>query len=158
MKANILVIDDEETIRFSFHRFLAAEGHNVITAESYSEALARMDEMEFDLILADMILNDGWGLDILQEVIQRNLKTRVIIMTAYPATETAQASFRMQANEYLVKPLRQEKLLYFVGKVLQQTESGEDEGPDPAHGCAEDRRRGPDKESIPRSCSCRKVK
>ena len=62
MKANILVIDDEETIRFSFHRFLAAEGHNVITAESYLEALARMDEMEFDLILADIILDDGFSL------------------------------------------------------------------------------------------------
>ena len=45
MKANILVLDDEESIRFSFHRFLAAEGHRVITGGSYLEALARMDEM-----------------------------------------------------------------------------------------------------------------
>ena len=120
MKANILVIDDEESIRFSFHRFLAAEGHNVITAESYLEALARMDEREFDLILADIILDDGWGIDILQEVMRRNLKTRVIIMTAYPTTETVNASFRMQAIDYLIKPLRQERLLYFVNKALQQ--------------------------------------
>ncbi|MBF0551090.1 MAG: response regulator, partial [Deltaproteobacteria bacterium] len=88
MKANILIIDDEESIRFSFHRFLTAEGHNVITAGSYFEALSRMDEMEFDLILADIILDDGWGIDILQEVRQRNLKTRVIIRTAYPTEKT----------------------------------------------------------------------
>jgi len=131
MKANILVIDDEESIRFSFHRFLAAEGHNVITAESYLEALARMDEREFDLILADIILDDGWGIDILQEVMRRNLKTRVIIMTAYPTTETINASFSMQAIDYLIKPLRQERLLYSINKVLQQMKRGEDKGSDP---------------------------
>ncbi|MBF0496492.1 MAG: response regulator [Deltaproteobacteria bacterium] len=131
MKANILVIDDEESIRFSFHRFLVAEGYNVITAESYFEALSRMDEMEFDLILADIILDDGWGTDILQEVIRRNLKTRVIIMTAYPTEKTVNASFRLHAVDYLIKPLRQKGLLFFVSKALRQIESGEDEGSDP---------------------------
>ena len=62
MKANILVIDDEESIRFSFSRFLTTEGHNVITAKGYREALSRMDETEFKLILADIILDDGWGI------------------------------------------------------------------------------------------------
>jgi DNA-binding NtrC family response regulator len=120
MKANILVIDDEESIRFSFHRFLAAEGHNVVTAKGYREALSRMDGMKFDLILADIVLDDGWGIDILREVMQRDLKTRVIIMTAYPSTETAQDSFRVHAVGYLVKPLRQAMLLNSVNKALQQ--------------------------------------
>ena len=120
MNVNILVIDNEESIRFSFHRFLSAEGHSVITAEGYREALARMDETEFDLILADTFLNDGWGIDILREVDQRNLKTRVIIMSACPSAETAQDSFRLHAFDYLVKPLRQEELLSSVKKALQQ--------------------------------------
>ena len=124
MDANILVIDDEESIRFSFLRFLAAEGHNVITADGYREALARMDEMQFDLILADIILDDGWGMDILQEVMRRNLKTRVIIMTAYPTAETSKASFRMGAIDYLTKPLRQEGLIYCVSGALQQMDLG----------------------------------
>lgn len=126
MKAYILVIDDEESIRFSFHRFLAAEGHNVITAESYFAALARMDEMEFDLILADIILDDGWGIDILEEVMRRSLKTRVIIMTAYPGTQTTQDSFRLHAVDYLVKPLKQATLLSSVNNALRQMEGGDD--------------------------------
>jgi two-component system, NtrC family, response regulator HydG len=120
MKMNILVIDDEESIRFSFSRFLAAKGHNVITAGGYKEALARMDEAVFELILADIILDDGWGIDILGEVMQRKLKTRVIIMTAYPTTATAQESYRMHAVDYLVKPLKQAGLLNSVNKALQQ--------------------------------------
>jgi two-component system response regulator HydG len=120
MKVSILVIDDEESIRFSFSRFLSAEGHNVITAKGYREALARMDETEFELILADIVLEDGWGIDILREVRKRNLKTRVIIITAYPSSETAQDSFRMHAVDYLVKPLGQGGLLNSVNKALQQ--------------------------------------
>jgi DNA-binding NtrC family response regulator len=120
MRVNILIIDDEESIRFSFSRFLASEGHNVITAKGYREALARMDEREFKLILADVVLGDGWGIDILQEVMRRNLKTRVIIMTASPSTETSQDSFHMHAVGYLVKPLRQSMLLDSVNKALQQ--------------------------------------
>lgn len=136
MKANILIIDDEESIRFSFQRFLAYDGHNVITAKSYFEAMARMDETQFDLILADIVLNDGWGIEILQEVVRRNLKTRVIIMTAYPSTETLKASFSMHAIDYLTKPLRQDGLLSCVRKALQQMEYGECKGPAPAvKGC-----------------------
>jgi DNA-binding NtrC family response regulator len=131
MKANILIIDDEESVRFSFHRFLAAEGHNVITAKGYEEALARMDETQFELILADIVLDDGWGIDILPEVARRNLKTRVIVMTAYPAAETIKASFSMHAIDYLTKPLRQAGLLYCVSKALQQMGYGEDEGSNP---------------------------
>ncbi len=131
MKVNILLIDAEESIRFSFHRFLAAEGYNVITAKSYFEALARIDKMKFDLILVDTFLNDGWGIDVLREVDQRNLKTRVIIMTTYPSTEAARDSFRLHAVDYLVKPLRQEGLLNSVNKALQQMKRAEDEGSAP---------------------------
>jgi len=120
MKANILVIDDEESIRFSFSRFLKAEGHRVKAAKGYREALARMDETEFKLILADIFLDDGWGTDILQEVARRDLKTRVIIMTAYPSSETAKDSLRMHAFDYLIKPLRQEGLLNSVNKALRE--------------------------------------
>ena len=120
MKVNILLIDNEETIRYSFSRFLAAAGHNVVTAKGYKEALARMDEAEFELILSDIYLEDGWGGDILREVMQRHLKTRVIIMTAYPSTVAAQESFRMKAVDYLVKPLEQVELLNSVNKALQQ--------------------------------------
>jgi two-component system, NtrC family, response regulator HydG len=124
MKVNILVVDNEESIRFSFSRFLAAEGHNVITANGYREALARMDEIEFDLILTDITLADGWGTDVLREVTQRNLQTRVIIMTAYPSTEAAQESFRLHAVDYLVKPLEQVGLLNSVNNALGQYVEG----------------------------------
>ncbi len=131
MKANILILDDEESIRFSFRRFLTAEGHHVTTAASYGEALEKMDEGKFDLILADVILGDGFGINILREVVHRILKTRVIIMTAYPSRETVQLSSQLHAADYLIKPLRQQGLLDAVKRTLRQIENGMDGNFDP---------------------------
>ncbi|MHC1725025.1 MAG: response regulator [Syntrophobacteraceae bacterium] len=114
------MIDDEESIRFSFKRFLSAEGHKVVTAKGRRDALARMDEKEFELILADIFLEDGWGMDILQEVMKRNLKTQVIMMTAYPSAETYKDSRSMNAVDYLVKPIIQSNLLDAVNRASQQ--------------------------------------
>lgn len=117
--AHILVIDDEESIRFTFHRFLATKAHEVTTAECYAAALSRMDQEYFDLILADINLGDGWGTDILQEVARRGLATRVIIMTAYPSNETREVSLNQQAKDYLVKPVRQETLVRSIDNALE---------------------------------------
>ncbi|MBM9535653.1 response regulator [Desulfobulbus alkaliphilus] len=117
--AHILVIDDEESILFTLDRFLSAEKHKVSTADSYCAALSRIDEEYFDLILADINLGDGWGIDILHVVVRRDLNTRVIIMTAYPTSETRAESLRRHAKDYLVKPLRQKNLVRSVENVLQ---------------------------------------
>lgn len=119
MKADILVLDDEESIRFSFYWILSAEGYNVITAETYRDALSRMDEMTFDLIIADTILEDGWGTDILREVMDRKIDTRVIIMTACPSLQRVHDCFRMNAADYLVKPIRHKKLIHSVEMLFQ---------------------------------------
>lgn len=124
MKAKILILDDEESIRFSFHRFLVAKEYEVTTAASFSEALVRMDETQFDLILADIILVDGYGINILHEVLRRILKTRVIIMTAYPTAETVHHSFRLKAFDYLIKPLCQQVLIDAVNTVMEHLENG----------------------------------
>ena len=124
MPIKILVLDDEESIRFSFRRFLTAQGHEVTTAASYGAAMEKMDETYFDLILADMILGDGYGINILHEVIKRILKTRVIIMTAYPTTETVRNSFHFKAFDYLIKPLCYDGLVDAVNLVIGHQGNG----------------------------------
>nr|WP_321464300.1 response regulator [uncultured Desulfobulbus sp.] len=116
--ADILVIDDEESIRYSFHRFLTMENHSVITAACYYSALSQMSKKNFDLILADIHLPDGWGIDILHEVTRNNLTTPVIIMTAYPCNESISTSFTLDAVDYLIKPLRQKTLVNSVNNAL----------------------------------------
>lgn len=120
LMANILVIDDEESIRFSLHRFLAAVGHRVVVAGSYANAMARIDEGAFDLILADIVLDDGCGINILREVKRLSGKTGVIIMTAYPSEESKELSYHLNAFAFVIKPLGQEQLLSVVKGCLNR--------------------------------------
>ena len=116
--ANILVIDDEESVRYSFHRFLTRETHSVSTAACYCMALSQMNNKNFDLILADLHLPDGWGIDIINEVARKKLMTRVIIMTAYPCNETITHCLGRGVIDYLIKPLRQKALIRSVNNAL----------------------------------------
>ncbi len=119
MNAKILVIDDEEAIRFTFERFLKAEGHVVATAESCREALTRINEMSFDLIFVDIILGDGTGIDVLREIKERGLSCPVIMITGNPSIETAAESIRLGAFDYIPKPINQESLLHATYTALK---------------------------------------
>ena len=68
MIGRILILDDEESIRFTLSRFLRAAGHTVVTVSSCSGALAKISEESFDVVFADIILEDGTGIDILREI------------------------------------------------------------------------------------------
>jgi PAS domain S-box-containing protein len=119
MSARILVVDDEEPIRFTFERFLKTEGHLVTTAESCGEALARIDETNFDVVFADIILGDGTGIDILREIRARGLNCPVIMITGDPGVETAADSVRLDAFDYIPKPINQESLLHAAQTALK---------------------------------------
>jgi PAS domain S-box-containing protein len=119
MNARILVIDDEEAIRFTFERFLKTEGHIVATAVSCSEAWTRINETSFDLIFADIILDDGTGVDLLREIRGRGLSCPVIMITGNPSIETAAESVRLGAFDYIPKPINQEALLHATHTALK---------------------------------------
>lgn len=119
MSARILVIDDEESIRFTFERFLRAAGHFTMAAESCTEALARINETSFDVVFADIILGDGTGIDILREIKARGLSCPVIMITGEPGVETAADSIRLGAFDYIPKPINQESLLHATRTALK---------------------------------------
>ncbi len=119
--AEILVIDDEESIRYTFASFLSEEGHAVTTASNYAEGLARISEKNFDLIFSDIILGGRTGIDILRETRERNLICPVVMVTGYPTVETAAEAVRLGAFDYLPKPVEQEALLHITRLALEHT-------------------------------------
>ncbi len=119
MSANILVIDDEESIRFTFCKFLAEKGNNVCTSKNLLDSLSKMKETIYDVIIVDIILSDGCGLDVLKKVDRNEVETQVIIMTAYPTMETIDMSFKMHAADYIIKPIRQNELISSVNNIIQ---------------------------------------
>ncbi|MCF6158951.1 MAG: response regulator [wastewater metagenome] len=119
MKAKILVIDDEESIRFTFERFLQDEGYEVITVRDYTEALTKASDSNFDLIFADVILESNTGIDFLREIRKRNFHSPIIMVTGSPNIETASDALRLGAFDYIPKPVRQETLLRVTKIALQ---------------------------------------
>jgi PAS domain S-box-containing protein len=116
--ADILIIDDEESIRYTFENFLSEEGHAVTTAESCAEGLARIAEKDFELIFSDIILGGRTGLDILREAREKNPACPVVMITGYPAVDTAAEAVRNGAFDYLTKPVEQDTLLHITRLAL----------------------------------------
>jgi PAS domain S-box-containing protein len=116
--AEILVIDDEESIRYTFASFLSEEGHWVTTAGNYAEGAARISETNFDLIFSDIILGGRTGIDLLREARERKLICPVVMITGHPTMETAVEAVRLGAFDYLSKPVEQDALLHITRLAL----------------------------------------
>jgi two-component system, NtrC family, response regulator HydG len=117
--ASILIIDDEESLRFTFMRFLAGAGYDVETAEDYRQASAAIAAKDYDLVFADIILGGKTGLDILREVKERNPACPVVMITGCPELATAADAVRLGAFDYIPKPVQKETLLHVAALALK---------------------------------------
>jgi PAS domain S-box-containing protein len=115
----ILLIEDEEILRFTFKSFLSKEGYKVVSAEDYDSALEIISGTDLDLIIADIILKGHTGLDILKEVRERDMQCPVIMITGKPSIESAAEAVRLGAYDYLTKPVQKEALLRIAGQALR---------------------------------------
>ncbi len=119
MKNRILIIEDEEILRFTFKSFLSKDGHDVITAEDYHSALKVIDESELDLIIADILLGGKTGIDILRKVKEKGMKCPVIMITGQPSIETAAEAVRLGAYDYIPKPVEKHDLIKITNRAFQ---------------------------------------
>jgi PAS domain S-box-containing protein len=118
-KMRILIVEDEEILRFSFKAFLDKEGYEVKTAEDYNSAIQIISESTPDLIIADIILGKHTGIDILREVKRIDMQTPVIMITGKPSIETASEAVRLGAYDYLPKPVQKQDLLKTASQALK---------------------------------------
>jgi two-component system response regulator HydG len=118
VQQKILIVDDEESIRYTFACFLADEGYKVATARNYDEAIAIIDATDFDIVFADIILGGKSGIDLLREIKRRNLPCPVIMITGDPSAENAHIAFQLGAFGHISKPVNQEKLLHLTRTAL----------------------------------------
>ncbi len=120
MKQRILIIDDEESLRYTFAAFLTDEGYEVATAETFDEGITHLAKKNVDLIFADILLGDKTGIDLLREIRTRDLTCPVVMVTGSPNFETAAEALRLGAFDYLAKPVTQKALLHTAALALKQ--------------------------------------
>ncbi len=103
--ARLLVVDDEPDLRQLYELALVREGYQILTAGTLAEARALMAERPFDVLITDMNLPDGQGLELLRDIARGQRSERSIVITAYGSAENAVDSLKSGAFDYLTKPV-----------------------------------------------------
>lgn len=120
-RKRLLFVDDEPSIRLTLPPVLEDHGFAVTTAESVDDAIARIDRARFDVLLSDLnIGQEGDGFQIVSAMKKRNPGCVTIILTGYPAFESAVLGIRHQVDDYVVKPADIDVLVKTINQSLSR--------------------------------------
>ncbi len=117
--SKLLLIDDEEDVRYSFQRIFDSPEVEFATAASGEEGLKVIPKFKPDLVLMDVRMGGMNGLETLRRIRANNPKLLVILMTAYGTTQTAIEAMKLGAYDYLLKPFDAVKIKELVGNALK---------------------------------------
>ncbi len=120
-KAKILIAEDEKAQRELLEGFLKKEGFSVEAASNGRQAIEKIEAAFFDIAFLDYKMPELDGLQTLREIRKRFPDLPVVMMTAYGTVETAVASMKEGALDYLTKPIDLEELLLIIQKVLERS-------------------------------------
>lgn len=122
IKKRILVVDDEKLIRWSLQNKLSSWGYTAETAENAAEAYSCLKKKQPDLVLLDIKLPDGNGMEILEKIRSIYDDTAVIMITAEATIETAVKAMKLGAYDYITKPFNLEEMHVLIKKALEKSE------------------------------------
>ena len=124
--AKILVVDDEINIREALATILEAEGYEVHAAASAEEAISKLGEDFFQVVISDMRMDGGSGMDLLRWIRTNCPETEIILLTAYGSVEDAVEAMKLGAYDYLSKPVDRRRLSLLIGKALEKQRLAEE--------------------------------
>jgi DNA-binding NtrC family response regulator len=111
-RKRVLFVDDEPSIRLTLPQVLQGCGFEVKTAASVADALAEINSSRFDVLLSDLnISEEGDGFRIVSAMRRLQPRCITVVLTGYPAFETAVQALRQQVDDYVVKPADLEALI-----------------------------------------------
>ena len=116
----LLIIEDDTSLREIMQRSLAAEGYIVETASNYSEACGKVAAYDYDCIMLDIMLPDGNGLRILEQIKALEKNDRVIIISARDSLEDKIEGLELGADDYLPKPFYMAELHARIKSVMRR--------------------------------------
>src|SRR5262249_20368861 len=117
--STLLVIDDEESVRYSFRRVFESEEVCVVTAATGAKGLEEVRRQKPDVVVLDLQLPDASGLEIFRQIQTEDPKRPVIFITATGPTETAIEAMKRGAFDYLVKPVDLEQLSQLIERAFE---------------------------------------
>ena len=118
--SRVLFVDDEESIRITLPSILKLHGFDVTAVGSVADALAQINRNQFDILIADLNIGQpGDGFTVVSAMRRTQPNAVTIIITGYPAFETALQAIRSQVDDYIVKPAQVDNLLEVIRQQLE---------------------------------------
>lgn len=118
----VLVVDDEKLVCESCHSILSEEGYQVDMCLSARDSLRRLDGERFDMLVADLRMPDIDGIDLIEQAKKKRPDLAVVVITGYPSVETAVATLKLGAAEYVPKPFTPDELAERVRMAFEKQE------------------------------------
>ena len=119
----ILVLDDEPIVGKRLRTALEKNGHVVEVFEDSRVALGRLDEKEFDIIVTDVRMEEVDGIQVLEHVLERSVRTKVIVITGYATVEVAREALAKGAFDFIAKPFKPDDLRQVIQKAAEALEA-----------------------------------
>jgi len=119
--ARILVVDDQEMLRDSLASTLKRDGHEVTACMEVAAAVARLGQGRFDLLITDLKMPRGSGIDLLAEAKKLRPDMPVVLMTAFASVQTAVEAMKLGAYDYIQKPFDGDQLKLLVDRALEHS-------------------------------------
>ncbi|HET7318985.1 MAG TPA: sigma-54 dependent transcriptional regulator [Nitrospirota bacterium] len=118
-KANILIVDDEKDICMALNMLLTKEGYTVKEAYNGEQAMERIKQENFDVVMTDIKMEKMDGFEVLKQVQKVSPETSVILMTAFATVGSAVEAMRAGAADYITKPFLNDEIRLTVKRLLQ---------------------------------------
>lgn len=119
MNNRLLIVEDEDTLRFSLNKSLTKNGYEVEEAACGNDAFQLMENQDFDLVLLDIRLPEMNGLEILEKIKLSHPQLPIIMMTAYGDVEVAVRAMKLGAYDYINKPFMLDEIRLVIQKALE---------------------------------------
>jgi DNA-binding NtrC family response regulator len=116
--AQILVVEDEDLLRWSLVKRLTRAGYEVSEAENLAQATEHLDHARPDLMLLDLALPDGHGLDLLDRYPHLAENAIVIVLTAVGGVDDAERATNLGVRDFLTKPVEHDRLVRLIDRWL----------------------------------------
>jgi DNA-binding NtrC family response regulator len=122
-KLRIMIVDDEKIVGKRLKPALEKTGDIVETFEDAKKALERFDEQPFDIVVTDVRMDEIDGIEVLERILVKSDKTKVIIITGYATVEVAREAMTKGAFDFIAKPFKPNDLRSIINRAVKELRS-----------------------------------
>ena len=119
-KFKILAVDDEEALRIIVQDELSTLGYDVDVAEDGQDALQKLGEQKYDMVILDIFMPNVDGMEVLKQIREKNLAKKVIMLTGVNELKIARESLALGANDFITKPYDINNLIACINRVMKE--------------------------------------